>query len=207
MIFTPPSSPTRETYSPIEEADPKQPLMPWIEAYDPLKLADVLEGDANGIQKRPEGFFTPESSPVRESFPDNKQNGSNEELIPGIPSYSPPKQADICSSEGLYQPPAGCSCNENIVDCQSHHQEAADSTSLAPTTVVGQAFRVIRSGPLPGLNKYGDIPNRETRMKARRRCANRELRLNKPRQYAREMEVKKAARDEYLRAQRMAGLL
>ncbi|KAF7541616.1 hypothetical protein G7054_g438 [Neopestalotiopsis clavispora] len=292
MIFTPPSSPTRETHSPIGEADPKHPLIPWIEAYDSFKQADVfsVEGDANGIQKRPEGCFCDKSifdcqahhevaastmsltprvvagqtiivvregplpglnkygdvanhntmmksarrranhqlrtidperyahemvvkkairddylRPVRESFPNKRQIDSNEELIPGIPSYSPPKQADTCSSEGgLYQPPASCTCNENVVDCQDHHQEAADSTSLAPATVVGQAFRVIRSGPLPGLNKYGDIPNRETRMKARRRCANRELRLSNPEQYAQEMEVKKAARDDYLRAQRMA---
>jgi hypothetical protein len=55
------------------------------------------------------------------------------------------------------------------------------------------------------LNKYGDVPNRETRWKAARRRANQELRKADLKTYFQEMEIKKAIGDEFLREERRAG--
>ncbi|ETS85875.1 hypothetical protein PFICI_03900 [Pestalotiopsis fici W106-1] len=56
--------------------------------------------------------------------------------------------------------------------------------------------------PLPGLNKFGDVPNPHTQRKAARRRKNQLLRKEDPERYQREMADKKAIRDARLRAER-----
>ncbi|KAF7541617.1 hypothetical protein G7054_g439 [Neopestalotiopsis clavispora] len=156
-------------------------------------------------------IFTPLSSPVRDSPPRGITTAPNEKLFPDIESFTLRKQEDTSSTDqGLlginkYEPPVGCSCSKSILDCSAHHEEAASVMSLVPRDVGGHASNVVRMGPLPGLNKYGDTPNRETRLKAARSRANRVLRGLDPERYAQEMDKKKILRDAFLQAERAAG--
>ncbi|KAF3013001.1 hypothetical protein E8E14_007600 [Neopestalotiopsis sp. 37M] len=123
-------------------------------------------------------IFTLPSSPVRESPPTKQKANTSEKLIPDFKPYNPFKQDDACSTEAAHdlpERPDGCSCDVSVINCEAHHQDAAGIMSLTPV-VVGHTGVVFYDGPLPGLNKYGDVPNDKTSKKAARRRANRVLR-------------------------------
>ncbi|KAF7541678.1 hypothetical protein G7054_g423 [Neopestalotiopsis clavispora] len=107
---------------------------------------------------------------------------------------------DASTSEEL---PSDCICATDPLDCQTHLDRTTNRDDhKAPTRVstVGTITRI--DEPLPGLNKYGDVPNHHTQRKAARRRRNRELRHTDPKRYKMEMEEKKIIRDAKLRQQK-----